>query len=77
MTRDGPVSMCVHNARRDAFVLQPVRMDRGGRAVWWDPLRGWTPDQPTTPAPDPGRYPPKRLKGRLRARALAERAAGR
>ncbi len=79
MTRDGPISMCVHNARRDAFILQPVRMNRGGgdgRGGWWDPLRGWTPDEPATPAPDPGRYPPKRLKGRLRARVLAERAAG-
>jgi molybdenum cofactor biosynthesis enzyme MoaA len=76
MTREGPVSMCVHNARRDAFTLQPVRVDRDGRAVWWDPLRGGTSDQPATAAPDPGRYPPKRLKGRLRARMLAQPAAG-
>lgn len=27
-SRDGPVSMCLHNAHRDAFILDPLRMPR-------------------------------------------------
>ena len=58
MTRDGPISMCVHNAKRDAFILQPVR-DEGGDA--------WSPQvQPVA------KVPTKRLKGRLRQQRLAQ-----
>src|SRR5678815_255300 len=39
MTADGPVSMCAHNARRDAYVLKPVRMGPGGERVF-DPATG-------------------------------------
>ncbi|MGF1526870.1 MAG: radical SAM protein [Candidatus Competibacterales bacterium] len=38
MTRDGPVSMCLHNARRDEFVLQPVAV--GHPVRFWRPLTG-------------------------------------
>lgn len=36
-TNEGPISMCLHNAKRDAFILQPVELE-GGRL--WDPLTG-------------------------------------
>ena len=51
-TADGPVSMCLHNAKRDAFILQKLRV--GGKD--WDPLVG------------AGDEPPRRLplKGRAR-----------
>ena len=26
MTRDGPLSMCLHNAKRDSYILQPIRI---------------------------------------------------
>ncbi|MEL7029627.1 MAG: hypothetical protein AAGL49_10555, partial [Pseudomonadota bacterium] len=53
-TRDGPVSMCVHNAKRDVFILQPVTDDDG---------RPWRPDLAVEP-------PLKKLKGRARQARL-------
>ncbi len=60
-TATGPVSMCLHNARRDAHILQPVATGDG----WWDPMSGEvTADKPSA---GPVRLGPKTLKGRLRA----------
>jgi len=39
MTEQGPVSMCEHNARRDAFILAPVRVP-GPTAAVFDPRTG-------------------------------------
>jgi uncharacterized Fe-S cluster-containing radical SAM superfamily protein len=36
-TGEGPISMCLHNAKRDAFILKPVPLQAGG---FWDPLTG-------------------------------------
>jgi hypothetical protein len=61
-TGEGPVSMCLHNARRDAHILRPVATGQG----WWDPLTGQTsPDLPA--GPETVVLGPKTLKGRLRA----------
>jgi hypothetical protein len=39
-TASGPISMCLHNAKRDAFILAPLRMgDAIGNRVW-NPLTG-------------------------------------
>jgi molybdenum cofactor biosynthesis enzyme MoaA len=39
MSADGPVSMCEHNARRDEFILKPIRvMRRDGREETYVPL---------------------------------------
>ena len=71
-TRDGPISMCLHNAKRDEFILKPVRSADGG---WWDPLSGRTSRR--APTGDGGQagvvHTRKTLKGRLRT---AEAAAG-
>ena len=37
-TKDGPICMCLHNAKRDAFILDRVELD-GGRRIW-DPVAG-------------------------------------
>jgi len=71
--RDGPVSMCVFNARRDREITQPLKLDRDN----WDPLTGATPCGPAPRPPDPRSLPLKRLKGRMRAAADAGRAATR
>ncbi|CAA9237162.1 MAG: MoaA/NifB/PqqE family protein MJ0619 [uncultured Craurococcus sp.] len=42
-TGDGPVSMCLHNAKRDAFILKPVPLQDGG---FWDPLTGAAREAP-------------------------------
>ncbi len=39
MTEDGPVSMCEHNARRDAYILKPIALP-GAAAAVWNPLDG-------------------------------------
>jgi len=40
MTADGPVSMCAHNARRDEYILKPVRVTRAdGTTYHFKPLR--------------------------------------
>lgn len=39
-TQAGPISMCLHNAKRDEFILAPLRMGRGPSDPLWDPLTG-------------------------------------
>ena len=73
-TRDGPISMCLHNAKRDEFILKPVQAAEGG---WWDPLSGKVS---RAAEPGPGQpkvvYTRKTLKGRLRQEAASVRGAG-
>jgi len=72
MTRDGPISMCVHNARRDDFILQPVQVTTGNGTRLWDPLEGQRSG--FAKLPEPQSHGLKRVKGRTRATLLAERA---
>ncbi|MBR0656820.1 radical SAM protein [Roseomonas arctica] len=44
-TAEGPISMCLHNAKRDSFILQPLRVGAGEAAQWWDPLSGGLRDK--------------------------------
>jgi 7,8-dihydro-6-hydroxymethylpterin dimethyltransferase len=39
-TDDGPISMCLHNAKRDTFILRPVQIHRATSTVFWDPVSG-------------------------------------
>ena len=67
MTRDGPVSMCVHNAKRDSYILQDVATKDGEQ---WHPLG----KEQTLPL---DQLPTKRLKGRERAVRDSVRVSGR
>jgi 7,8-dihydro-6-hydroxymethylpterin dimethyltransferase len=40
MTQGGPISMCLHNAKRDAFILAPIRVSTSDGAHFWDPVSG-------------------------------------
>ena len=40
MTADGPLSMCVHNAKRDAYLLTPVATATPDGQQWWSPISG-------------------------------------
>src|SRR5262249_32123512 len=40
MTQDGPISMCLHNAKRDAFILAPIRLSTPAGERVWDPISG-------------------------------------
>lgn len=66
-TEDGPLSMCVHNAERDAHLFAPARTPDG----WWSAATGETTARPISAAPHLAAAPVKRLKGRERAAALA------
>ncbi|MFN0160699.1 MAG: radical SAM protein [Burkholderiales bacterium] len=37
---DGPVSMCVHNAKRDSYLLKPIAFGSGESLRFWNPLSG-------------------------------------
>lgn len=50
-TTDGPISMCLHNAKRDAFILQNLRLAGEPRDRLWSPFTGKTMGQPTQPFP--------------------------
>lgn len=67
-TADGPISMCLHNAKRDDFILRPIELATAGGPRFWDPLTGKTAAAP--PAPRRVVQPAKLLKGRVRAAAL-------
>ncbi len=67
-TADGPISMCLHNARRDRFLLKPFRLPTADGEVLWDPLAGH-------PALGTGR--PRRLPLKGRARLPVEGTPGR
>ena len=56
MTRDGPVSMCVHNAKRDSYILQDITRSDG---THWQPLNISIDEAQDLPL--------KKLKGRARA----------
>jgi MoaA/NifB/PqqE/SkfB family radical SAM enzyme len=48
VTQHGPISMCLHNAKRDAFILSPVELRGPHGHQFWDPLSGQiTSGQPT------------------------------
>jgi len=40
MTPAGPMSMCVHNAKRDEYLLVPSEVKRGDRSMYWNPASG-------------------------------------
>lgn len=39
-TVDGPVSMCLHNAGRDSYILKPIRLTTTAGETIWEPLTG-------------------------------------
>jgi hypothetical protein len=63
MTAEGPVSMCLHNAKRDGFILQPIRLHTSQDARLWQPL-----------GEAPRRHGLKHAKGRTRQDLLKQRA---
>ena len=77
MTGDGPISMCMHNAKRDSFILRPVPLTKGPAVVFWHPTTGeLTKQDPGRASADPNTHPFRRTKGRTREHALLKRRSG-
>jgi hypothetical protein len=49
-TESGLVPMCLHNARRDTFILAPVRLASAKGETYWDPATGRVGREPTAGA---------------------------
>ncbi len=73
MTGDGPISMCVHNAKRDDFILKPIKIVRKGEAQTWNPLSGHCATAELS-IPPPHSYPLRLKRGRTRQIDLGKRA---
>jgi hypothetical protein len=72
MTSEGPLSMCMHNAKRDNYILRPIRLYRRETDQFWNPILATTGREPLEIAIDSLPAPAtKRLKGRSRIKALA------
>ncbi len=71
-SEDGPISMCVHNARRDAHIFAPTRIETQNARKWWSARTGRVTDVPDTNLPD--EVPLKRMKGRQREGAITARS---
>jgi len=80
-TADGPMSMCMHNAKRDDYVLRPVKLNTPAGLKIWDPLGGISAAGDIREVPPTERavqtYPLKYLKGRSRAAVLERKGAAR
>jgi molybdenum cofactor biosynthesis enzyme MoaA len=55
MTQGGPISMCLHNAKRDAFILAPIRLITSDGKRFWNPVSGQVTEQSFPSLPDPKR----------------------
>ena len=69
-TENGPLSMCVHNARRDHHILTPARVETPRGTRWWNAATGELSNTPQSN--EFGAVPFKHLMGRMRAAASAE-----
>ena len=75
-TKDGPLSMCMHNAKRDEYILSPLKISTEKGEQVWNPLTGVTDEliAETVGAPkiDHANLPLKHAKGRIR-KVIAEK----
>lgn len=67
-TPEGPLSMCLHNAKRDAYLLRPIALTSGERVRFWDPASGRIGRQPRV---EPVRLNRKNARGLARERIEA------
>lgn len=67
MTKDGPVSMCLHNAKRDDYILQPIPIKDEHVIKFWHPLEAkFYKNNPEISVQNPEKYPLKKRKGKSR-----------
>jgi len=59
VTADGPVSMCLHNGRRDDFLSKPIKISTQEGEIFWNPGTGRLQG-----SQQPSDIPPLRLRKR-------------
>ncbi len=64
--------MCLYNAKRDNYLLQPTRVKTEQGISFWQPLTGAITDKLKTAEEvvTPMQHPVKRLKGKSRQQAI-------
>jgi 7,8-dihydro-6-hydroxymethylpterin dimethyltransferase len=72
-TRDGPISMCLHNAKRDQYLLQPIEVKAENKLRFWNPVTGKLQD--SLPNKIEVRHTRKTARGRAKVVLEKERAA--
>lgn len=72
MTPEGPLSMCVHNAKRDDYLLVPAQVKKEESVLFWNPATG----QFQNHRPDRIEVALTRKNARGRAKALVPGRAG-
>ena len=73
MTPSGPMSMCVHNAKRDDYLLVPSEIKRGNKSLYWNPVSGQT--QENKPGGIEVSLSPKTARGRAKTAADQDKIA--
>jgi tetraether lipid synthase len=67
MTKEGPVSMCQHNAKRDEYITQAIPIVQEQELKFWHPLEAKLYNsEPEIQLQNPQNYPLKKLKGKSR-----------
>jgi hypothetical protein len=74
-TAEGPLSMCLHNAKRDSLVLKPIRTPTADGEQFWNPVTGLLQSDPRSGALPP--LPLRRRKGRDRPARSSDVKSGR
>jgi molybdenum cofactor biosynthesis enzyme MoaA len=74
-TRDGPMSMCLHNAKRDNYLLQPIEVKVENKLRFWNPVTGQLQDG--VPQKIEVTHTRKTARGRTKQELEKERAEAR
>lgn len=74
-TGEGPLSMCLNNAKRDDYLLKPVQVEKEGVMQFWNPVTGSF--QKSLPAKIEVVHTRKTARGKTREKLEAERLAAR
>ncbi|MGH8760137.1 MAG: radical SAM protein, partial [Burkholderiales bacterium] len=72
MTPEGPLSMCIHNAKRDDYLLVAAQVRKEGVIKFWDPVSGQLQDQ--KPQPMEVNLTRKNARGLAKAELAVRRA---
>ena len=73
MTSDGPVSMCLHNAKRDDYILKPFKVEK--EAKYWNPMTGQLQTSDDF-LKDEKALRAHQLKGTLKQKVMSQQAPG-